>query len=157
MQAGRGREPEPVAGSGEQRPERLALDHLVLAVDDLEQGAARLLAATGLRIVAGGAHAGLGTANALVPLAHGSYLELVAVTDPTAAAGNLWGRTMLAAAGPACTRCSGACAARTWTPLRSGWACRSPRPGPAPDRTGRSCGGGSPAWRLPSPSPRCPS
>ena len=100
MQAGRGREPEPGAGSYEQRPERLALDHLVLAVDDLDQGAARLLAATGLRAVAGGAHAGLGTANALVPLAHGSYLELVAVTDPAAAAGNPWGRAMLAAAGP---------------------------------------------------------
>lgn len=74
---------------------------MVLAVDDLHRGTARLLAATGLHAVAGGAHARLGTANALVPLADGIYLELVAVTDTALAAGSAWGRTVLAAAGPA--------------------------------------------------------
>src|SRR3712207_8062190 len=59
---------------------RLALDHVILAVPDLDQAADRLERVLGLRATRGGRHPDLGTENALVPMG-GAYLELVAVTD----------------------------------------------------------------------------
>ncbi|KAF4653228.1 hypothetical protein FOL47_010642 [Perkinsus chesapeaki] len=58
------------------------LDHLVVAVDDLEQSIDAFAAATGVRPVVGGRHEGLGTWNALVALGDDVYLELLA-KDPT--------------------------------------------------------------------------
>jgi hypothetical protein len=54
------------------------IDHLVLGVPDLEQGAASFAERTGLRPVFGGRHA-TGTANYLVGLGGGAYLEIIGI------------------------------------------------------------------------------
>jgi hypothetical protein len=56
------------------------LDHVVIAVPDLEAAAAEFEARYGLVSVEGGRHPGWGTANRIVPLGD-SYLELIAVVD----------------------------------------------------------------------------
>ena len=64
----------------------LTVDHIVIAVADLD-GAARALAERhGLSSYAGGRHPDAGTANRIVPLQGGTYLELLAVVDPDARA-----------------------------------------------------------------------
>lgn len=55
----------------------LALDHLVIAVNDLAI-AQRNYAALGFTVVPGGEHKSLGSHNALISFADGSYLELIA-------------------------------------------------------------------------------
>jgi hypothetical protein len=72
----------------------LALDHVILAVGDLDSAAARLLDEHGLDSVSGGRHEGLGTANRIVPLGD-TYLELIGVDDRDAATRNPFGRTVL--------------------------------------------------------------
>lgn len=74
----------------------LALDHVLIAVPDLDAAAAALQARHGLGSVAGGRHPGFGTANRVVPLG-GSYLELVAVADPERAAVSAFGRWVASA------------------------------------------------------------
>ena len=61
------------------------LDHVVVAVADLEQAAAVFLERYGLASYEGGRHAGLGTANRIVPLGR-EYVELLGVVDHEAAA-----------------------------------------------------------------------
>jgi hypothetical protein len=73
----------------------LALDHVILAVADLDVAAADLLGTHGLDSVFGGRHEGLGTANRIVPLGE-TYLELIGVDDPDAASTNPFGRGVLA-------------------------------------------------------------
>jgi hypothetical protein len=83
------------------------LDHLVIAVDDLERTPAAFADRTGLEVIPGGRHP-WGTANILVPLGD-AYLELAAVTDPAAAAGTPFGELMLAAlarGGGVCAWCA---------------------------------------------------
>jgi hypothetical protein len=53
------------------------IDHIVLAVPDLADGVAGFWRLTGLRPARGGSHAGLGTANHLVGLGDGAYLEII--------------------------------------------------------------------------------
>lgn len=53
------------------------LDHLVLATPDLAGAVARFSALTGVAPARGGSHTGLGTANFLVGLGGGAYLEIV--------------------------------------------------------------------------------
>jgi hypothetical protein len=53
------------------------LDHLVLAVPDLAAAVAEFRRCTGVDPAPGGSHLGLGTANHLVDLGGGSYLEIV--------------------------------------------------------------------------------
>ncbi len=60
------------------------IDHVVRAVRDLDEAAVRLLEEHGLASVAGGRHPRWGTANRIVPLGD-TYLELLAVEDPTVA------------------------------------------------------------------------
>lgn len=54
----------------------MTLDHLVYAVPDLREGVAGFAARTGVDPVAGGSHPG-GTANYLVGLGPGAYLEII--------------------------------------------------------------------------------
>jgi hypothetical protein len=61
---------------------RLQLDHVLIAVDDLAEAAEEVEQRLGLPSVEGGRHPGWGTANRIVPLGT-SYLELIAVVDPT--------------------------------------------------------------------------
>ncbi len=70
------------------------IDHVVLAVRDLERSAARLWDEQGLRFVAGGRHPRWGTANMIAPLG-ADYLELLGVVDEDVGAGTVLGRTLL--------------------------------------------------------------
>ena len=56
-----------------------------MAVADLDEGAARLEREHGLKVLFGGRHPGLGTANRILPLGR-QYLELIGVADPAEAA-----------------------------------------------------------------------
>ncbi|HLN14742.1 MAG TPA: VOC family protein, partial [bacterium] len=63
-----------------ERP-RVWIDHVLIAVPDLAEGARKMEDAYGLRAIEGGRHPGAGTGNMIVPLGT-SYLELIAVVDP---------------------------------------------------------------------------
>jgi Glyoxalase-like domain len=68
------------------------IDHVLLAVRDLDQAAIWISERHGLKALPGGRHPGAGTANMIVPLGD-DYLELIAIVDPTeAAASPLGGR-----------------------------------------------------------------
>lgn len=54
-----------------------SLDHLVLATPDLAATVAEVARLTGTRPVPGGAHPGQGTANFLLGLGEGAYLEII--------------------------------------------------------------------------------
>jgi Glyoxalase-like domain len=70
------------------------IDHVVLAVRDLDASAGRLWQEHGLRFVAGGRHPRWGTANMIAPLG-ADYLELLGVVDEDVGAGTVLGRTLL--------------------------------------------------------------
>jgi glyoxalase-like protein len=61
------------------------VDHVLLPVADLEEGARRLRKGHGLRAIPGGRHPNVGTANMIVPLGR-QYLELIAIVDSQEAA-----------------------------------------------------------------------
>ncbi len=63
----------------------LAVDHVIVVVEDLETAARRYDDELGLASVAGGRHVGHGTGNRIVPLGS-SYIELMAVVDRDEAA-----------------------------------------------------------------------
>src|SRR5437773_12025522 len=68
------------------------VDHVLLPVADLEDGARSLDERFGLKGVPGGRHPGVGTANVIVPLGR-QYLELIAIVDQgEAASSRLGGR-----------------------------------------------------------------
>src|SRR6266850_2403837 len=73
------------------------VDHVLLPVADLEEGARRLYERFGLRSVAGGRHPKVGTANMIVPLGS-QYLELIAIVDPQEAEASRLGRRLEPAA-----------------------------------------------------------
>ena len=60
-----------------------ALDHLVIAARDLDEGAAYVRERLGADVVAGGKHATMGTHNRVLSLGSGVYLEVIAI-DPEA-------------------------------------------------------------------------
>jgi hypothetical protein len=79
------------------------IDHLVIAVADLDRAARELEDRVGLAVTGGGHHEGAGTANRIAFLADGSYLELMAVEDREAAVRSPVGArvmSQLAAGGP---------------------------------------------------------
>jgi hypothetical protein len=69
------------------------VDHVLLPVADLEEGARRLYERFGLRSMAGGRHPKVGTANMIVPLGS-QYLELIAIIDPNEAKESRLGRRL---------------------------------------------------------------
>jgi Glyoxalase-like domain len=60
------------------------IDHLIVCVGDLDEGARTFSDRFGLSSVEGGRHPGHGTANRIIPLG-GCYIELLAVVDPSEA------------------------------------------------------------------------
>lgn len=72
----------------------LRIDHVVYAVRDLEEAAARFRTEFGLDSLVGGRHAGWGTANRIVPLGD-QYLEVIGVVDEAEAAATTFGRSVL--------------------------------------------------------------
>ena len=72
----------------------LRIDHVVLAVRDLDASAERLWAEHGLRFVAGGRHPRWGTANMIAPLGS-DYVELLSVVDGDVASNTALGRTLM--------------------------------------------------------------
>ena len=74
----------------------LAIDHVILPVLDLANGAAGLEERYGLASVEGGRHPAWGTANRIVPLGD-AYLELVAVADSETAGRSVFGRWVASA------------------------------------------------------------
>ena len=77
-----------------------AIDHVIVTVDDLDAAADRLWSEHGLASITGGRHPGHGTGNRIVPLGE-NYLELMAVVDPSEAAGSPLGRWVTRMAGAA--------------------------------------------------------
>jgi hypothetical protein len=67
------------------------VDHILLPVAGLEDGARSLHDRFGLQGIAGGLHPNVGTANMIVPLGL-QYLELIAIVDTEEAAGSRLGR-----------------------------------------------------------------
>ncbi len=74
----------------------IAIDHVVLAVRDLDDAAARFTSRTGLATVEGGRHERWGTENRIVPLGD-DYLELLAVVDPEVGGATPLGRALMSA------------------------------------------------------------
>src|SRR5262245_63280895 len=72
----------------------LAIDHVIVLVDDLEDAGRRFDQEHGLASVIGGRHPDHGTGNRIVPLGD-SYLELMAVVDRDEAAGSPLGTSVL--------------------------------------------------------------
>ena len=68
----------------------MELDHVLIAVTDLEAAARDFESRHGLASVDGGRHRDFGTANRIIPLGT-TYLELVAVVDQAAAAASSFG------------------------------------------------------------------
>lgn len=72
----------------------LRIDHVVLAVRDLDASAERLRDEHGLRFVAGGRHPGWGTANMIAPLGS-EYVELLSVVDERVGSETALGKTLV--------------------------------------------------------------
>ena len=72
----------------------LAIDHVIIAVRDLDLAAKRFEDSFGLVSVAGGRHPRHGTGNRIIPMA-GSYVELMAVVDRPEAEQSPMGRRVL--------------------------------------------------------------
>lgn len=71
-----------------------SIDHVVLAVADLDEAGERLLREHGVASVPGGVHPGWGTGNRIAPLGDG-YVELISVVDPDVGRTTALGRELL--------------------------------------------------------------
>lgn len=71
-----------------------SIDHVVLAVRDLDEAGERLRAEHGVSSVPGGVHPGWGTGNRIVPLGV-DYVELISVVDPDVGRATPLGRALL--------------------------------------------------------------
>lgn len=106
----------------------MELDHVLVAVSDLDEAARELEARHGLASLDGGRHPGWGTANRIVPLGD-AYIELVTVVDEAEARASAFGG-WVAQALPAAAR-----------PL--GWAVRTRRLDDVVERLGLDVSPGS--------------
>jgi hypothetical protein len=73
---------------------QVGIDHLILAIDELQKGLENFARLTGVRPELGGEHPGRGTANALVSLGQGRYLEILAPASKTARLDPSWGDSL---------------------------------------------------------------
>jgi len=71
-----------------------SIDHVVLAVSDLDEAGERMHRDHGLASVPGGVHPGWGTGNRIVPLGE-DYVELISVVDPDIGRTTALGRALL--------------------------------------------------------------
>ena len=71
-----------------------SIDHVVLAVDDLDAAGEQMRRECGLASVPGGVHPGWGTGNRIVPRGAG-YVKLISVVDPSTGRGTRLGRALL--------------------------------------------------------------
>jgi hypothetical protein len=85
--------PEPSSPPATNASE-VGIDHLILAIDDLQKGIETFARMTGVRPEFGGEHPGRGTANALVSLGKGRYLELLAPASRESRIDPSWGDTL---------------------------------------------------------------
>jgi catechol 2,3-dioxygenase-like lactoylglutathione lyase family enzyme len=76
----------------------VGIDHILITVEDLEK-AMEAYRRLGFQVLHGGEHPTVGTHNALVPLADGSYLELIGVKKPELAQQFPFGKQALEALG----------------------------------------------------------
>lgn len=74
------------------------IDHIVIAVNDLDQAVADYTAA-GFTVTPGGQHANGETHNALIAFADGTYFEIIAWRNPAGAGDNTWWRRLQAGEG----------------------------------------------------------
>lgn len=88
----------------------MELDHVLVAVADLDEAATWFAEQHGLASRPGGRHPGWGTANRIIALG-GSYLELVTVAEPAVALRTAFGRWVSSST--------------TSTPTPIGWAVRT--------------------------------
>jgi len=84
-----------MAGSATKEVRVYSIDHVVLAVADLDRAGERLHREHGLASVAGGTHPRWGTGNRIVPLGD-CYIELIAVVDHEVGSSTSLGRALLA-------------------------------------------------------------
>lgn len=85
--------PATTAGAAAPAPaaSEVGIDHLILAINDLQKGIESFARQTGVRPEFGGEHPGRGTANALVSLGMGRYLEILAPASAQARIDPTWG------------------------------------------------------------------
>src|ERR1700693_950974 len=69
----------------------MQLDHVLIAVTDLDAAAQRLKLTYELVSIEGGRHPGWGTANRIIPLGD-AYLEMVTVVDSSVASHSVFGQ-----------------------------------------------------------------
>ena len=65
----------------------LTFDHLAIAAESLEEGAAAVEQALGVALAPGGEHQAMGTHNRLLSLGKGEYLEVIAINPAATAPG----------------------------------------------------------------------
>jgi hypothetical protein len=63
-------------------PSGIAIDHVILGINNLERGIEEFNRRTGVAPQRGGRHPGRGTENALLSLGEDHYLEILAATEP---------------------------------------------------------------------------
>lgn len=131
----------------------LPLDHIVIAVQDLEAAVADYRA-LGFQVVIGGRHPGRTSHNALVVFADGAYLEIIAWTSP--APEERWYRTLrdhgeglvdFALLPQSTSQALAEARGRGWTPWSAPWTEAACAP------MARNCCG----RRRATPRPTCPS
>ena len=101
----------------------MELDHIVIAVTDLDVAASAYNEDHHLASIVGGRHPGWGTANRIVPLGD-AYLELIAVVDEGEAVESMLGRWVAGNAPLRAIFSAGPLALRTSTRSHSGSASR---------------------------------
>jgi hypothetical protein len=89
-----------------------SIDHVVLAVADLDEAGERLRREHGLASFPGGVHADWGTGNRIVPMGD-DYLELISVVDPDVGRTTVLGRALLGLTADGADRWFAVCLADT--------------------------------------------